>query len=98
MLALALKYWQYIAVFFVVAILWAAYQSLINVAYKRGYDTALAEVAQATAEADEAARKKQAQIKTKTKKVTYETRKKDGANAPASPYLRGVLDELRSDD
>lgn len=63
-----------------------------------GREELAAEIALATQQAEDAARAKQAAIRKKSKEVEHEIRKAQGADAPASPYLRGVLDRMRAAD
>lgn len=57
-----------------------------------------AEIKAAQEEADAEARKQQTTINQKVKKNVHEVRKEVGADAPASSYLRGVLDRMRAAD
>lgn len=63
-----------------------------------GRDELTAELKLAQESADEQTRKKQAEINNTTRKAVHETRKAQGADAPASPYLRSVVDGLRASD
>ncbi len=63
-----------------------------------GREELATEIAQAAQEAEAKAREKQAAIRKQSQEVEHEVRKAQGADAPASPYLRGVLDRMRAAD
>lgn len=85
----------------VLALLWAAYawrQNDIQHWKDVGRAELTAELKTAQEESDAATRQEQEKIETKTREVVHEVRKATGADAPASPYLRSVLDRLRAAD
>jgi len=91
------KYWKYIAVVILLASLYGAHKYALYKEYHRGFDDAMMQVNEAAQEADKETIKKQTVEKKKTKEKVHATRKEQGADAPASPYLRGILDRLQDD-
>jgi len=83
-----------LAVLFLSIAAWQAYSRI----YAKGYDACVAAVAEAKHKADEETRARQKKIRKKTEVQEHEITKQSGADAPASPYLRGVLERLRSGD
>lgn len=98
-LAFLFRYWKYILIVLLVVGLYFAAVNWRENDIQRWKDAGRAELQaefdQAKKEADEATRKKQSKIVTKTKEAVHEARKKQGADAPASDYLRSIVDSLR---
>lgn len=91
-----LKYWKFIVAVLAVLSLVGAFFGYGATKHREGYNACVADYTAAQVKADEKARQKQAEIGKKSLEVEDEVRNTKGANAPASSYLRSVLDRLRN--
>lgn len=91
-----IKHWRILAlVFALISVLGALWQ-FGRVQYRKGYETAMSEVAVAKAKADEQTRERQKTIRKQTQKVEDEILSNRDGDRPVSPVLRRQLERMRS--